>query len=67
MYFVVRSLDPKGTGQEHWMNRWKPASSEALRSSTTMILQTKYTYDLTVPPLPWHANRCSEGPMRTSE
>ena len=22
---VVRSLDPKGTGQERWMNRWKPA------------------------------------------
>ena len=24
-YPVVRSLDPKGTGQERWMNRWKPA------------------------------------------
>jgi hypothetical protein len=22
---VVRSLDPKGTGAERWMNRWKPA------------------------------------------
>jgi len=22
---AVRSLDPKGTGQERWMNRWKPA------------------------------------------
>jgi putative transposase len=21
----VRSLDPKGTGAERWMNRWKPA------------------------------------------
>src|SRR5215207_506405 len=25
IYLVVRSLDPKGTGQERWMNRWKPA------------------------------------------
>ncbi len=25
LYLVVRSLDPKGTGQERWMNRWKPA------------------------------------------
>lgn len=25
LYMVVRSLDPKGTGQERWMNRWKPA------------------------------------------
>ena len=25
IYLVVRSLDPKGTGQERWINRWKPA------------------------------------------
>jgi putative transposase len=25
LYMVVRSLDPKATGQERWMNRWKPA------------------------------------------
>ena len=25
LYLVIRSLDPKGTGQERWMNRWKPA------------------------------------------
>jgi hypothetical protein len=25
LYLVVRSLDPKDTGQERWMNRWKPA------------------------------------------
>ena len=25
LYMVVRSLDPTGTGQERWMNRWKPA------------------------------------------
>jgi transposase-like protein len=25
LYLVVRSLDPEGTGQERWMNRWKPA------------------------------------------
>lgn len=25
LYLVVRSLDPKGTGAERWMNRWKPA------------------------------------------
>ncbi|NNC76054.1 MAG: IS256 family transposase [Acidimicrobiia bacterium] len=25
LYMVVRSLDPKGSGQERWMNRWKPA------------------------------------------
>jgi len=25
MYLVERSLDPKGTGQERWINRWKPA------------------------------------------
>lgn len=25
LYMVVRSLDPKGIGQERWMNRWKPA------------------------------------------
>jgi transposase-like protein len=25
LYLVVRSLDPKGSGQERWMNRWKPA------------------------------------------
>jgi len=25
LYLVVRSLDPKGTGQQRWMNRWKPA------------------------------------------
>jgi len=25
LYLVVRSLDPTGTGQERWMNRWKPA------------------------------------------
>ena len=25
LYLVVRSLDPKGTGRERWMNRWKPA------------------------------------------
>ena len=25
LYLVVRSLDPKATGQERWMNRWKPA------------------------------------------
>lgn len=25
LYMVVRSLDPKGTGAERWMNRWKPA------------------------------------------
>jgi len=24
LYMVVRSLGPKGTGQERWMNRWKP-------------------------------------------
>ncbi len=24
LYLVVRSFDPKGTGQELWMNRWKP-------------------------------------------
>jgi putative transposase len=25
LYIVVRSLDPKSTGQERWMNRWEPA------------------------------------------
>jgi putative transposase len=25
LYMVIRSLDPTGTGQERWMNRWKPA------------------------------------------
>jgi len=25
VYLVVRSLDPTGTGQARWMNRWKPA------------------------------------------
>ena len=25
LYLVIRSLDPKNTGQERWMNRWKPA------------------------------------------
>ena len=25
LYLVVRSLDPTGSGQERWMNRWKPA------------------------------------------
>jgi transposase-like protein len=25
LYMVVRSLDPTGTGQQRWMNRWKPA------------------------------------------
>ena len=25
LYMVVRSLDSTGTGQERWMNRWKPA------------------------------------------
>jgi len=25
LYLVVRSLDPKGTGQTRWMVRWKPA------------------------------------------
>jgi transposase-like protein len=24
MYLTVRSLDPKGTGQQRWMMRWKP-------------------------------------------
>lgn len=24
LYLTVRSLDPKGTGQKRWMNRWKP-------------------------------------------
>lgn len=24
LYLAVRSLDPKGTGQQRWMNRWKP-------------------------------------------
>ena len=25
LYLVVRSLDPKGTGQTRWVTRWKPA------------------------------------------
>ncbi len=25
LYLVVRSLDPTGSGQERWTNRWKPA------------------------------------------
>jgi transposase-like protein len=25
LYLVTRSLDPKGTGQERWTMRWKPA------------------------------------------
>ena len=25
LYLVVRSLDPKGTGQAGWVTRWKPA------------------------------------------
>lgn len=25
VYMAVRSLDPTGSGQERWMNRWKPA------------------------------------------
>jgi hypothetical protein len=25
LYLVVRSLDPKGTGQTRWAMRWKPA------------------------------------------
>ena len=25
LYLVIRSLDPTGSGQERWMNRWKPA------------------------------------------
>jgi len=25
LYLVVRSLDPKGTGQARWVTRWKPA------------------------------------------
>ncbi len=25
LYMVVRSLDPTGSGQERWMNHWKPA------------------------------------------
>lgn len=25
LYLVTRSLDPKGTGQARWINRWKPA------------------------------------------
>jgi transposase-like protein len=25
LYLVVRSLDPKGTGQQRWITRWKPA------------------------------------------
>ncbi len=25
LYLVVRSLDPTGSGQERWVNRWKPA------------------------------------------
>jgi transposase-like protein len=24
LYLTVRSLDPKGTGQQRWMMRWKP-------------------------------------------
>jgi putative transposase len=24
LYLVVRSLDPNSTGQERWMNRWRP-------------------------------------------
>lgn len=24
LYLTTRSLDPKGTGQQRWMNRWKP-------------------------------------------
>ena len=25
LYLVTRSLDPKGTGQQRWTMRWKPA------------------------------------------
>ena len=25
LYLVTRSLDPKGTGQQRWAVRWKPA------------------------------------------
>jgi transposase-like protein len=25
LYLVIRSLDPKGTGQTRWAARWKPA------------------------------------------
>jgi putative transposase len=25
LYLTTRSLDPKGTGQQRWMTRWKPA------------------------------------------
>jgi hypothetical protein len=60
LYMVVRSLDPKDTGQERWMNRWKPAlnafaitlkaaSSEPLRSQQPMTSQIGYTNDLTDP------------------
>ncbi len=24
LYLTTRSLDPKGTGQQRWMTRWKP-------------------------------------------
>jgi putative transposase len=35
LYLTVRSLDPKGTGQQRWMMRWKPVLNVIAVSSTT--------------------------------
>ena len=36
LYLTTRSLDPKGTGQQRWITRWKPVLNVlAIRPSPT--------------------------------
>ena len=58
LYLVIRSLDPKSTRQERWMNRWKPRLRHHLRRPPLLApskmmsnapRQTSYTNDLTDP------------------
>jgi len=47
LYLVVRSLDPKGTGQTRWAVRWKPALTPSPSPSPTACPRPRTTKDET--------------------
>ena len=47
LYLAARSLDPKGTGQQRWVMRWKPILNViAVRSTTACpkLLTCNYSH-----------------------
>jgi len=53
LYLAVRSLDPKGTGQQRWITRWKPILNVLALSFHERIPETASLWLIAPPVTPF--------------